>query len=630
MCGIAGILGRERLAPSTLNCRLDTMAKAIAHRGPDGQQTWLAPSGLCGLAHRRLAIIDLSAAANQPMLARNGRYALTFNGEIYNYVELRQSLVQEGATFATRSDSEVLLEALVRWGPAQTLPRLIGMFAFALWDEAERRLILARDPSGEKPLYYRERLGELHFASELKALHAADQNGWSINERAISHYLSLGYVPNPFTIWNEANMVPPGHWLSVDANSTRMSTAYWQSPFRVDSERYSDGPEESLLYLLRDSVKLRLRADVPVGVFLSGGIDSGLITALAAQSAATKICTFTVGFGQKFDSGSDETAAAAKVAAMYGTQHTELRLSPDISSLLEQAGAVIDSPLADPACLLTHAIAAETRKHVPVVLNGEGADEIFSGYRRHLAVHWTSRLGLQGKIGRSLATAVDRILPRDNRFRSAYAFARRTVRGLALDESSRYLVWGADTFSDSDKTALTDFPSVSTASLVADRLSGLGTRDPLRRFMALDFDMAMADGLLPKLDLGTMAHGLEGRCPFLDHRLIAIASSYRHNALLADGQTKAPLRRIAVRLLPENAASAPKKGFELPLIEWINGPLRELVRDLCLAADGITGTILRRSSVEALLDRRKPMSDDRWSRCVYSLVSLANWHRHHA
>jgi asparagine synthase (glutamine-hydrolysing) len=625
MCGIAGIISRPGSSASTLTQKLDAMASALAHRGPDGQHSWLSPSGVCGLTHRRLAIIDLSAAADQPMLARGGRYALTFNGELYNYIELRRALIQEGATFSTHSDSEVLLEALIRWGVAAALPRFVGMFAFALWDEGTRELTLGRDPAGEKPLYYRHSNGEFQFASELKSLRTASRADWSINRQAVSHYLSFGYVPSPYVIWNEASAVPAAHWLRLDANGAVHVEAYWHSPLRRQTIDKSHPQDAALRELLADAVKLRLRADVPIGIFLSGGIDSGLITALAAQSS-NRIKTFSIGF----EGQADETSEAARVAARYGTKHEVLLLRPAIGQLLNDVGKVFDTPLADPACLLTYAIAEVTRRHVTVVLNGEGSDEMFAGYRRHLATRWTVRLGLQSGPIRAIAASGDSLLPHSSSARSAYGLARRGIRGLALDEANRYMAWGTDAFFDHEKAALLAYPAESSALLIEGKLEDMRAIDPLRRFMALDFEMAMSDGLLPKLDLATMAHGLEGRCPFLDHRLIELAARYDAATLLAGNRTKAPLRRLAEDLLPPGISTAAKRGFELPLVQWLRGPLRDLARDLCLRSGGIADTLLRRPAVEAVLDRKPSEDEARWARRVYTLLSLANWHSHHA
>ncbi|MEI6987290.1 MAG: asparagine synthase (glutamine-hydrolyzing), partial [Rhodospirillaceae bacterium] len=581
MCGLVGVIGREPLAQADIEDVFGPMSRALTHRGPDGEGAWLAPSRRCALAHRRLAIIDLTPTGAQPMLSTDGRYTLVFNGEIYNYQELRRTLEAEGARFRGVSDTEVLLEALIRWGHEAALAALVGMFVFALWDERERRLLLGRDRAGEKPLFFMHANRCLVFASEIKALRAMRLTRWTLDRTALSHYLSLGFVPRPHTIWQGVRALASGCFAVVDSALEVIERPYWRyPPAKPDHGRSPESLVDECEVALGQAVRLRLRADVPIGVFLSGGIDSGLITALAAQ-ATTRVNTFTIGFD---DGSADETGPAAEVAARYGTNHHVLHLTPDLGALFESAGPTFDEPMADPAALLTFAIARETRRHVPVVLNGEGGDEVFGGYRRHHAAWWAGSFPLSHPFVSGFARSIGSSLPQPGRFRSRYAYFHRLVRGLGAGLAERALLWSADSFTDGDKRAMPGGGTLpDTEALVAQRLSPYAGTDLVRQIMALDFTMAMSDGLLSRLDLATMAHGLEGRCIFTDHHLIELAARLPSRALFAGSRTKAVLRKVASRYLPPGIVTAPKRGFELPLIAWLRGPAREALQDLCLA-----------------------------------------------
>lgn len=624
MCGIAGIIVRDPEPPAELAARATAMGEALAHRGPDGAGVWADAEGTAALAHRRLAIIDLTADGAQPMSRPGSCLTLVYNGEIYNYVELRQSLEQEGLRFQGRSDSEVLLAALEHWGIAETLPRLAGMFAFGLWDSRARTLTLARDRAGKKPLYIHNDGKRLIFASELRALERVGR--FPIRHEAIRHYLSLGFIPAPQTVFEEVEEVPPGYWLRFGPDLGEERHAYWTLPGgTVVASTFAEAVEESE-HRLSLAVRQRLRADVPVGIFLSGGIDSGLITALAAQATDTPVKTFTVGFTAAQEV--DESLLAGLVAARYGTQHHSITLNPDIEELLPTVAKAYGEPMGDASALPTFVVVREASRHVKVVLNGEGADELFAGYRRHRAIKLLAKARaplnlIPGTAWRALA----HLLPTPAAARTPYAFLHRFVRGIDQAPMDRYLAWTADTFTEAEQQSLWagGAPGSETSRMLDAAFPGLSDLGAVRQFMTLDFRLAMADCLLPKLDIATMAHGLEARCPFLDHRLVDWVSTLDPGIVLRGRTNKPILRELARRHLPQAVAGAPKRGFEIPLVRWMTRDLHSMVQDNCRSRGGLLAEIFDQSALNAFLDRRWQMDDARWAKRAWLLLMLALW-----
>lgn len=625
MCGIAGIISKEPFNPEDRSAMVSCMVQALRHRGPDDQGCWTDAAGRAALGHCRLAIIDLTPEGHQPRVSHDGRYVMVFNGEIYNYLELRQELARSGVPFHGHSDTEVLLEAIASWGVEVTLPRLVGMFAFAVWDESDQALILARDRAGKKPLYYVSQPGRFYFSSELKALRALPI-GLSLDGEAVYQYLTFGFVPSPRTIYREAGEVLAGHWMRLDAQKGLTAQPYWQLSWdRKRQVSFSEAVEEAD-YLLKDAVRLRLRADVPVGCFLSGGIDSGLLTAMASLELNRPLKTFTVAFSE---GPFDETGLARQVADRYGTKHHVIQLSPDLNEVLPHLVKTYDQPLADASIIPSYCISQEARKFVKVVLNGEGGDELFGGYRRQMAVKWfTQAQGLLDLMPDLGWHAVSRWLPPPKTQRSRYAFLHRFIRGLGHDPFHRYIVWSVDGFLEEEKASLYRSslpPQTASLKVLKEQFGHLAHLDPLDFSMALDFLFQMENDMLVKMDLATMAHGLEGRNPFLDHHLVewsaALPPGIRHKGL----GSKPLLRALARRYLPPEVASVPKRGFEIPLVTWLRRDLFDMVHDACLAGNGLIRELFDRSSLESLLFERRPLDPDRWSRRVFTLFMLALW-----
>lgn len=622
MCGISGIYGAR--GDQNYSVLVSRMLTAIEHRGPDGRGVWCESKNRCCLGHRRLAIIDLSDEGKQPMSSRDGRYALTFNGEIYNFREIRIDLEKLGAVFRGHSDTEVLVEAFSIWGLKKTLNKLVGMFSCALWDNNEKRLFLFRDRAGKKPLYYTIQRGKLWFASEIKSLRALDGLSFEINSEALGHYLSLDYIPSPLTIYKEVLEVPPGVIFSIDDTLLPKVSSYWILPVngarRINKVVAADEVEK----LLSDAISLRLRADVPVGIFLSGGIDSGLITAMAARQSDKPVQTFCAKFSE---STFDESVMAREVADFYGTDHHELMLTPKLEDLLPKVAASFDEPFADPSAVPTFAIAQEASRHVKVVLNGEGSDELFGGYRRHRAMHYYSKLAwIDQCMPNFFWRACQKSLPTPRGFRTPYAFLYRFIRGFGTAGFGNYLIWGSDGFDENEKRALFGMGfGQSTEEYLAKHFEYLEGVKPMSRFMALDFLSGMADCLLVKIDIATMAHSIEGRSPFLDHRLIEWASNLDSRDLVSGIEGKPILRHLAKKYLPAETVSAPKRGFEIPLVDWTGGPLRQMIGDLCLSKNGIVQQIFDAEQIQSLVNGVGSMDAERRAKRLWKMLMLALW-----
>jgi len=629
MCGVAGILSLKPTDNQSMRSEVGLMVRAISHRGPDHEGLWSGDNDeqIC-LGHRRLAIIDISEDGNQPMISIHRHSVLAFNGEIYNYKELRVRLELEGAKFHGSSDTEVLLCACESWGIKLTLKRLVGMFAFALWDRVERKLFLARDRAGKKPLYFGRFGDRIYFASEIKAFKAVKTLSLSIDEDALHHYLTLGFIPSSNSIYHELNIVPAGQWMQFDINGGVKHKRYW-SPAKESSEKISfNDAVERTEELLRESVKLRLRADVPVGVFLSGGIDSGLITAMAAQQSQTPLRTFTVSFGEL---GFDESEMAMSVARRYKTQHEVIKLNPNLEDLLPNVVAAYDEPFADPSALPTYAVSEIAAKHVKVVLNGEGADELFGGYRRHTAIKYFSKMDRVFNIlPNSLLRKGSSLLPKPSTSRSPYGFFHRFIRGFGQSAMQQYLVWSSDGFNEKEKQAMWKERMLRPATdlLLQKDLEYLGERGVIGNFMAADFVLGMGQCLLKKMDIATMAHSIEARSPFLDHRLSDFAFSLNHNIILSGNSSKPILRELAGKLLPKQVVVAPKRGFEIPLVYWVEEKLYEMIYDTCLRRDGLLTDLFETKELKGFLSRDSISDKGQWAKRVWILFMLALWDEH--
>lgn len=588
MCGIAGIASARGVddgpwLPATL--------AALRHRGPDGTGVWRDPSGRVAFAHRRLAIVDLSPTGRQPMLNAEGSLAITFNGEIYNFQDLREELAAKGAKFGSTSDTEVILAAYARWGP-DLLSRLNGQFAFALYDAKEQRLLLARDRAGEKPLFYHFAGGTLRFASELKALLAEPSLPRRIDPEALDCYLGFGFVPGDRCILEGYHKLPPAHALVFDlATGTSRTWRYWQLPDLeggpADEARLLDELES----LLADAVRRQLVADVPVGVLLSGGVDSSLVTAMAARSAS-RVKTFTVrfpGHGKL-----DETEHARLVAKHFETDHVELDAPDSTAALLPELARQFDEPIVDSSMIPTFLLSREVRKHCTVALGGDGGDELFGGY-----THYSRLLSLESKARwvprparAALATAAGAVLPVGtpgrNWLQAAGADLRAGVPHVAtyFDHRTRR------------RLLAPRGPRRPLAETLFDARVPTGP-DLLQRATRFDFTNYLPEDICVKVDRASMLSSLEVRAPMLDHRVVEFAFSRVPSRLKATrDRRKILLKRLAQRVLPAGFDLQRKQGFSIPLDDWMTtGPWRELTERTLL--DG--ASLFDRRIVRSLL-----------------------------
>jgi len=625
MCGIAGILDPK--ATGDLGRVAHMMASRLVHRGPDGGDVWTDREAGVALGHRRLAIIDLSEAGHQPMLSSCGRMVLSYNGEIYNAPELRAELVARGRVFRGRSDTEVIVEGAAEWGLEALLPRLIGMFAFALWDREARRLTLVRDRFGIKPLYWSHEGGRFLFGSELKALTAHPEFDREIDRNAVAAYLRFCYVPSPQSIYRAARKLEAGHVLEISPGGAPEVRAWWRLADVVRAARAAPfaGSEaeavEALDDLLRDAVRRRMVADVPLGAFLSGGVDSSTVTALMQAQSDRPVKTFTIGFDQP---GYDEAKHARAVAAHLGTEHHELILTPDEAmEVIPKLPEMYDEPFADPSQIPTWLVSRMTRDHVTVALSGDGGDELFAGYNRYIEAAGRLRRiwALPGPVRRIMARGLDAVPVR--------LWPRLMPVLPQAGEKMRKL---ADAISAGPEDFYTRVVSAWAApeEAVAGAREAWGsawdeagalTPDPVERMQYLDAMTYMTDDILTKVDRASMAVSLEARVPLMDHRVAAFAWSLPMGMKLARGQGKHLLRQVLYRYVPRAMIERPKQGFAVPIGDWLRAPLKDWAGDLLSDASLRRRDLICPRSVAALWSEHQSGGRDHSAR-LWAVISL--------
>jgi asparagine synthase (glutamine-hydrolysing) len=633
MCGIAGFWDAAGATPALQNAGLAAagdlsnlaarMAQALSHRGPDDAGVWQDPS--CGLAlgFRRLSILDLSASGHQPMVSANGRFVIAFNGEIYNFSELRRALdAEHKIAWRGHSDTEVLLEAIAHWGVLASLQKLNGMFALALWDTRQRELWLARDRMGEKPLYYGRQGSALLFGSELKALKTHPAWLGEIDGDALGHYFRHGYVPGPRSAYRDVAKLPPGSFVRITAQNAHAGAMaapefYWHAraratdatPFGGDAVAAAD----QLAELIRNSVAMRMIADVPVGAFLSGGIDSSAVVAAMQAQAPGRVKTFSIGFP---DDAYNEAPYAAAVAKHLGTEHTELNVSEaECLATLPRLAGIYDEPFADASAIPTLLLCELTRRQVTVGLSGDGGDELFGGYARYwnASQRWMDLQKIPAPL-RGLA----RTLQPMGCWRGLGRVGLKLQRGLegigARDASSLYRLY-TSLWRDGD--GLTRMPPPGKSMLPA--------RPSLaQEFMLIDAETYLPDDLLVKIDRASMFSSLEARAALLDHRLVEFSWSLPADYLVRDGQAKWLLRQVLYRSVPQALVDRPKMGFEAPIARWLRTGLRdwaeELLSERALGESGIIAAKpVRRRWHEHVTGRHN------WSNPLWAVLMFQSW-----
>ncbi|HEV2368538.1 MAG TPA: asparagine synthase (glutamine-hydrolyzing) [Acidimicrobiales bacterium] len=622
MCGFAGIVGPGGSVDAVV-----PMLDAQSHRGPDGAHVWSGQG--CVLGHRRLAIIDLTDAADQPMTNESGSVRVVFNGEIYNFGALRLELEKRGHEFVSAGDTEVIVHGYEEWGP-EVVQRLRGMFAAAVWDSERRRLVLFRDRVGKKPLVYWHGPTQFLFASEIRGLVAHPDVPRRVDRRAIDAYLSWGYVPAPHTGFEGIAKLAPGSLMVVDGDRPERPVdpqRYWRLDFTPKLGVTPDDAGAMLREELTEAVRLRLRSDVPLGAFLSGGIDSSIVVGLMAQLSDRPVETFSIGFDER---SYDELPFARQVAQRWSTEHHEEVVKPDAVSLVHKLARHYGEPFADSSALPTYLVSEATRRHVTVALTGDGGDESFAGYERYWANLMADRIGSVpglATVGRTLGRALPDTADPKNRLRRA----RRFLEYAGKRQVDRYAHW-VGFFDEEVKAGLYDEAMLSARALptpvawmgrLFEDAAGL---DPAEACMAVDIRSYLPYDLLAKVDIASMANSLEARSPFLDHAVMELAARMPRRYKLAGRQHKRILKETFRDLLPESVLRRSKMGFGVPVGQWMRGPLRQLVEDALLGPELGGRGYFRTEVVERMwrdhLAGRAELTPQLWS-----LFMLEMWHR---
>ncbi|WP_404297324.1 asparagine synthase (glutamine-hydrolyzing) [Halomonas sp.] len=641
---MCGILGFWATGPSTEidHDLIEHMAQQIENRGPDDAGVWADSAAGLALAHRRLSIIDLSPAGHQPMHSPCGRYVLVYNGEIYNHQDLRDELEQEGGAFDWRghSDTETLLAALRHWGMQGALERLNGMFAFALWDRAERTLFLARDRMGEKPLYYGHSGDTFLFGSELKALTVHPDWQGEIDRDALTLYLRHNCVPAPWSIYRGIAKLPPAHYVAIRDNGRDRGdpVCYWDLG-RVAEQGVSaaagepDALVDELDTLLRDAVGRRMMADVPLGAFLSGGYDSTMVVAQMQAQSKRPVKTFSIGFHEE---GYNEAEHAKAVAKHLGTEHTELYVSSEQAlAVIPMLPTIYDEPFSDSSQIPTYLVSELARQHVSVALSGDGGDELFAGYNRHVVGpgSWSKAAGMPYPLRKLVGRGIRHLARRDVQRLMHFLPARKRIPNLAnkleklgdsLTSKDGVAFYRSLTshWKDPASVVLNAREPVTSLTLSDDLPDLPGLREQM---MYLDQMTYLPDDILTKVDRASMAVSLEARVPLLDHRLVEFAWRVPTECKVRNGQGKWLLRQVLHRYVPSDLMERPKMGFGIPLEHWLRGPLRDwagaLLDEKRLREEGFFDPVLVRRMWEEHVSGKR-----RWHHHLWSVLMFQAWH----
>ncbi|QDU94282.1 asparagine synthase (glutamine-hydrolyzing) [Lignipirellula cremea] len=632
MCGIAGAIWSDP-AFAVEEEILQRMTDLLRHRGPDAEGHYRSDYRLrppydampgVALGHRRLSIIDLAGGA-QPLANEDDTVWVVFNGEIYNFPELRNRLEGAGHRFRTHSDTETIVHLYEDEGPA-CFEHLNGMFSIAIWDQNKRRLVLGRDRLGQKPLFYRPEAQRLSFASELKSLLAIPGAPRELDPNAVDEYLCYQYVPHPQCIFRGYRKLQPGHY-AVFQDGVLTVEPYWRPDFQHEQHIRAADAVPQLQELLRSSVKMRMQADVPLGAFLSGGVDSSLIVALMQQQSDRPVKTFSIGFPQ---AAFDETKYARQVAQHLGAEHHEFQVTPDGVSILPQLVWHYDEPMADSSAIPTWYVSEQTRQHVTVALTGDGGDELFAGYQRYRAVGLAGMLDRAG-VSRLLGARIWQRMPSSGQQKSRLRQLKRFSEALSQSPQRRYLDWvsifqesrRAELYTDAFTAKLADSDPLDFLAAAWSRADG---RDPITAASLADLTTYLPCDLMTKVDIASMAQGLECRQPFLDYRLVEFAASLPIGLKYQRGRGKLLLRQAFGDLLPENIWQRKKMGFGVPLDHWFRHELKEMAYDTLLDEQTRQRGIFRPESVSNLLEEHQSGRFDHSLR-LWSLLLLELWLR---
>jgi asparagine synthase (glutamine-hydrolysing) len=623
MCGIAGVLHFNQ-APVDVE-RLQRMTSVLTHRGPDDEG--VHAFGPVGLGHRRLAIIDLSPAGKQPMANEDRTLWVTLNGEIYNFVEMRQQLEKKGHRFLSATDTEVVLHAYEEWG-VECLKRLNGMFAFGLWDGKKQRLWLARDRLGVKPLFYCHLPQCLLFGSEIKALLTDSRVERTIDYEALAYYLALNYTPAPYTLFARIRQLLPGHYLMVDITGQVQDVEYWELVYREEEDRGERAYAEEFSALFEDSVRLRLVSDVPFGVFLSGGVDSSCVAYWMSRHLSGSVKTFSIGFGEP---SFDELTYARKVAQSIGADHHEHIVTANAAAILPKLVWYAEEPTADSSMVAVYYLAQKTRQHVKMVLSGDGADEILAGYETYQA-HYVHRLYrfLPAWLRQEVIRPMVNLLPMSDSKVSWDFKLRRFAAGAEFSPEDAHATWRM--IFDRDARGRLISPVLDRPGAAADAISlyraafaRTNARHPLNRMLYVDTRFYLPNDMLVKVDRMTMAHGLEAREPYLDYRLVEFLARVPPRFKLKHFLHKKYLLKASMKgKLPDSILWRKKQGFNVPNARWIKNDLKPFVMDhLSPARIRDTGLLDSKAVDELLADHFSERADN--SHQIWCLLTLVLW-----
>ena len=620
MCGIVGIVRSDTKAIDEV--LLSRMCEAIRHRGPD--QDGFYVNGPVGLAMRRLSIIDLKGG-QQPIHNQDRTAWIVFNGEIYNYLELRKSLEKLGHRFYTNSDTEAIIHAYDCYG-SDCVKHLRGMFAFAIWDERSQELFLARDRVGKKPLLYAQVNGQFIFASEFSSLLLHPDLSRDIDITALDYYLSFMCVPAPLTAYQAIRKLEPGHTLRWRKGETRIER-YWRPDFSSKIEISEEEAGERVLELLRDAVRVRLMSEVPLGAFLSGGIDSSAVVALMSEQSSQPIKTFSIGFEEQDFS---ELQHARRIAEHVGADHNEFIVRPDALEVLPLLVKHYGEPYADSSAIPTYYVARETRKHVTVALNGDGGDESFAGYERYAAMQLAQKYHrLPALLRESVVKQFVDLIPTSETSRSRVRDAKRFLQAASLPKSERYLRWVSVFDANAKRELYSENFSHTTANVHSGDLldpwftgaNGTGIVDAV---LEADIMTYLPNDLLVKVDIATMAVSLEARSPFLDHHVIEFAASLPERLKLRGLTTKYLLKRVLRKLLPAENLGRRKMGFGVPIGHWFRGKLQPFLRETILSEKALNRGLFRPQEIKRLVELHTRSERD-YSPHLWTLLMLELW-----
>lgn len=623
MCGLAGFMrGPNTPDPEAHKGWLEAMGSAISHRGPDADATWLDEQ--IGLVHRRLSILDLSDAGTQPMISGSGRHVIVFNGEIYNFQAIRQYLQEQGVQFRTGTDTEVLLELYEREG-ADCLEKLNGMFAFAIWDRQSKSLFLARDRLGKKPLYYYQRDGQFAFASEIKALHPLPFLDTTLRADALKDFFFYQYVPDPKSIYKSVHKLPPGHWLKLADGGVTIKS-YWDLSFRNQTATDEHQLEDDLRQQLEDAVERRLVSDVPLGAFLSGGVDSSAVVSLMAGASDRPVTTCAIGFdSEKYD----EVQYARRVAEQFGTNHHEFTVREQVADSLPEISRFFDEPFADPSFVPTYFVSRLARQQVTVALAGDGGDENFAGYGKYAIDARENQLrsffpelvrqrlfpglgALAGKIPHSLGRR-----------------ARSLLTSLAKDPATAF--YQSNRFCDPavwDRIITPELQRATEgydpADITRDHYHRADAEDHLSRILYADFKTYLPGDILVKVDRMSMANSLETRAPMLDYQFVEFAASVPSSYKLHGSEKKYLLKKAFEGRLPQDILYRKKMGFSVPLAQWLRHEIRPLAEPLLTDQQSPLAQFFRMDVITELWQTHL-RGHDRYTQELWTLLALALW-----